>query len=153
MSYEARLCQLQLDLPPAPKPVGNYVGSVQVGSLLFMSGAGPRLHDGSAIVGKVGDSLTVDEGYQAARIVALNMLANIRSQIGSLDRIKRVVRTFGMVNCVPTLTETPKVINGFSDVFTDVFGDAGRGVRCAVGMAALPSQIAVEVEMVLELND
>jgi enamine deaminase RidA (YjgF/YER057c/UK114 family) len=152
MSAEQRVKELGLELPPAPKPIGTYVGGVLVGDLLFMSGCGPRRNDGSSITGKVGAELSTEEGYQAARVVGLNMLANIRSVLGSLDRIERVVKVLGMVNCPPDFNEMPKVINGFSDLFVEVLGpERGRGARSAVGMVALPNQIAVEVEMVLQV--
>lgn len=153
MSAEQRVRDLGLELPPAPKPIGNYVGGVLVGDLLFMSGCGPRRGDGSSITGKVGAGLSTEDGYQAARVVGLNMLANIRSVLGSLDRIERVVKVLGMVNCPPDFNEMPKVINGFSDLFVEVLGpERGRGARSAVGMVALPNQIAVEVEMVLQVT-
>ena len=152
MSAEARVKELKLDLPPGIKPVGNYVAGVRSGNLLFMSGVGPRLNDGSAITGKLGEALTVEQGYAAARQVGLNMLVNIRQVLGSLDKVKRVVKVLGMVNSVPTFNDTPKVMNGFSDLFVEVFGEAGRGARSAVGMVTLPSQISVEVEMVLEVE-
>jgi enamine deaminase RidA (YjgF/YER057c/UK114 family) len=152
-SIEQRLKELGLELPPAPKPVGTYVPGVATGNLLFMSGCGPRRGDGSAIVGKLGAGLTTQEGYDAARVVALNMLANIRTVLGSLDRVERVVKTLGMVNCDPAFGEMPKVINGFSDLFVQLYGEErGKGARSAVGMCALPGQIAVEVEMVLEIQ-
>ena len=119
-----------------------------------MSGCGPRQNDGSLITGKLGANLSVEQGYRAARVVGFNMLANIRSVVGSLDRIERVVKVLGMVNCTPEFFEMPKVINGFSDLFVEVLGsERGCGARSAVGMAALPNQIAVEVEMVLEILD
>jgi enamine deaminase RidA (YjgF/YER057c/UK114 family) len=153
MDTEKRLNDLGIELPRAPKPIGNYVGGVRVGNLLFMSGCGPRRNDGTLITGKLGTDLTVELGYDAARIVGLNMLANIRSVVGSLDRIERVVKVLGMVNCTPEFFEMPKVINGFSDLFVEILGpERGRGARSAVGMAALPNQIAVEVEMVLEVS-
>jgi len=153
MGAEQRLKDLGFELPPAPRPVGNYVGGVRVGDLLFMSGLGPRRGDGSSITGKLGAGLTVEQGYDAARVVGLNMLANVRAVLGSLDRVQRVVKVLGMVNCTPEFAEMPKVINGFSDLFVEVFGEErGRGARSAVGMAALPGQIAVEVEMVLEVS-
>jgi enamine deaminase RidA (YjgF/YER057c/UK114 family) len=144
--------ELKLDLPPLVKASGNYVTGVRSGNLLFMSGCGPRLNDGSAITGKLGEALTVDQGYAAARQVGLNMLVNIREVMGSLDKVKRVVKVLGMVNSVPSFNETPKVMNGFSDLFVEVFGEAGRGARSAVGMVTLPGQISVEVEMVLEVE-
>ena len=154
MGAEARLKELGIELPPAPKPIGNYVPGVQTGNLLFMSGIGPRRADGGSITGKLGAGMSVEEGYAAARTVGLNMLANIRAVIGSLDRVERVVKVLGMVNAAPDFNDMPKVINGFSDLFVEVFGpERGRGARSAVGMAALPNQIAVEVEMVLELMD
>ena len=153
MTAEQRVKELGLELPPPPRPIGNYVGGVQVGNLLFMSGCGPRRNDGAAITGKLGASLATEQGYEAARVVGLNMLANIRSVLGSLDRVERVVKVLGMVNCVPEFSEMPKVINGFSDLFVEVFGpERGRGARSAVGMVALPGQIAVEVEMVLQVS-
>ena len=152
MSIDQRLNELGIVLPPAPEPAGNYVGGVQVGNLLFMSGCGPRKTDGSSITGKVGDDLSTEEAYEAARIVGLNMLANIKATVGELDRVKRVVKVLGMVNAAPDFKQHPKVINGFSDLMVEVFGDSGRGARSAVGMGSLPSQIAVEVEMIVELK-
>jgi enamine deaminase RidA (YjgF/YER057c/UK114 family) len=153
MGAEQRIVELGLTLPPAQKPFGNYVGGVRTGNLLFMGGCGPRRADGSAITGKVGSTLTLEQAYEAARLVGINMLANIREQLGSLDKVKRVVKVLGMVNADPQFNDTPKVINGFSDLFVDVFGEAGRGARSAVGMAMLPYQIAIEIEMVLEVED
>lgn len=152
MGAEARLKELNIELPPAPKPIGNYIAGVQVGDLLFMSGCGPRRNDGGLITGKLGVDLDIEQGHAAARIVGLNMLANIRSVIGSLDRIERVVKVLGMVNAAPHFDQMPKVINGFSDLFVEILGpERGRGARSAVGMATLPNQIAVEVEMVLQI--
>ena len=153
MSIDNRLRQLGIELPKPPSPAGNYVGGVQTGNLLFMSGCGPRKPDNTSITGKVGGDLSTDEGYQAARLVGLNMLANIKSVIGDLDKVKRVIKVLGMVNATPDFKEHPKVINGYSDLMVEVFGeDAGRAARSAVGMGSLPSQIAVEVEMILELK-
>ena len=153
MDAEQRVKDLGIELPPAPKPIGNYIAGVRVGNLLFMSGCGPRRNDGRLITGKLGSDLSVEQGYDAARVVGLNMLANIRSVLGSLDRIERVVKVLGMVNCAPEFCDMPKVINGFSDLFVEVLGpQRGCGARSAVGMAALPNQIAVEVEMVLEVS-
>jgi enamine deaminase RidA (YjgF/YER057c/UK114 family) len=153
LNAEARLKELKIELPRPPTPAGNYVAGVQVGNLLFMSGCGPRRNDGTPIIGKVGAGLSTEEGYAAARVVGLNMLANIRSVLGSLDRVERVVKTLGMVNAAPQFGEMPKVINGFSDLFVEIFGaERGRGARSAVGMGALPNQIAVEVEMVLQVS-
>jgi enamine deaminase RidA (YjgF/YER057c/UK114 family) len=154
MNPERRLVELGIELPPAPKPMGNYVPGVRVGALLFMSGVGPRRPDGTMIAGKLGADVDVQLGREAARLVGLNMLANIRAVLGSLDRVERVVKTLGMVNSAPGFEAQPKVIDGFSDLFVEVFGpDRGRGARSAVGMASLPSQIAVEVEMILQVRD
>lgn len=153
MGAEARLKELNIELPPAPKPIGNYIAGVQIGKLLFMSGCGPHRNDGGTISGKLGVDLDIEQGYAAARIVGLNMLANIRSVLGSLDRMERVVKVLGMVNAAPHFDQMPKVINGFSDLFVEILGpERGCGARSAVGMAALPNQIAVEVEMVLEIS-
>ena len=153
MSAEAKLKELGIELPKPPKPAGNYIGGVKVGNLLFMSGCGPRKADDTSITGKVGRELDVDAGYNAARLVGLNMLANVRAQLGSLDRVKRVVKVLGMVNADVEFKEHPTVINGFSDLMVEVFGDNGRGGRSAVGMGSLPFQIAVEVEMILEVEE
>jgi len=154
MNPERRLVELGIELPPAPKPMGTYVPGVRVGTLLFMSGVGPRRPDGTMISGKLGADVDVQLGREAARLVGLNMLANIRAVLGSLDRVERVVKTLGMVNSAPGFEAQPKVIDGFADLFVEVFGpDRGRGARSAVGMASLPSQIAVEVEMILQVRD
>lgn len=153
MSAEQKIKDLGLTLPPLPKPVGTYVGGVRTGNLLYMSGLGPRRNDGTYVVGKLGRTMTVEEGYEAARLVGMNMLASIRGQLGSLDKVKRVVKVLGMVNADPEFADPPKVINGFSDLFVEVFGEAGRGARSAVGMATLPFKMAVEVEIVLEVAD
>ena len=143
MSAEKRVKELGLDLPPPMKPAGNYVGGVRTGNLLFMSGVGPRLNDGSAITGKVGKTMTTEQGYAAARQVGLNMLAHIRNELGSLDKVKRVVKVLGMVNADPSFNETPKVMYGFSGVFVEVVGDAGRCARWADGRVWLSLLTAV----------
>ena len=143
MSAEQRLRELGIDLPTPQKPAGNYIVGVQVGNLLFMSGCDPRRPDGSFIIGKLGADLGVTEGYQAARAAALSMLANIRSVLGSLDRVSRFVKVLGMVNATPEFAEHPKVIDGFSDLMVEVFGESARGGRAAVGMGSLSSRIAV----------
>lgn len=153
MGIEARLAELGIELPAPPKPVGNYTAGTVVGNLVFMSGCGPRKPDNTSVTGKVGADLDTEQAYQAARLVGLNMLANVKSLIGDLDRVKQVVKVLGMVNAAPDFKEHPKVINGFSDLMVEVFGEeAGKGGRSAVGMGSLPSQIAVEVEMILELK-
>ena len=151
MSAEATLKKLGIELPSAPKPVGNYVGGVQVGNLLFMSGCGPRKPDNTSVTGKVGRGLSTEEGYEAARLVGLNMLANVKAQLGSLDRVKRVVKVLGMVNCVPGFEQTPQVMHGFSELLYEVFGERGVHARSAVGLQALPSNVPIEVETIFEI--
>lgn len=152
MKIEARLAERGLPLPSAPGPVANYVRTVRTGNLLFVSGHGPYRDGQLQYIGKVGQDLTVEEGYQAAQLVALNCLASVRDALGDLDRVKRVVKLLGMVNCPPDFTQQPQVINGASDLLVDLYGEAGRHARSAVGMGSLPSGIAVEIEMVLEVE-
>jgi enamine deaminase RidA (YjgF/YER057c/UK114 family) len=149
---ETRLQELHLTLPPAPKPMAVYKPAVQVGNLLFTSGHGPLLNDGKLILGKVGVDLTLEQGQQAARQTGLAILATVRATLGSLDKVKRLVKTLGMVNCPADYGDHPKVINGFSELMADVFGkDHGIGARSAVGMGSLPNNMAVEIECIFEL--
>ena len=151
MGAEARIKDLGITLPE-PKPIGNYVPGVLTGNLLFLSGQGP-MRGGSPIArGKVGRDLTVDEAAKVAREVGINLLGAARHVLGSLDRVKRVVKVLGMVNSADGFGEQPKVINGFSDLMVEVFGDSGRHARSAVGMAELPVGIPVEIEMILEVS-
>ena len=154
MGADARLKELGISLPQPATPVANYVGAVRVGNLLFVSGHGPLRTEGKPMArGKVGRELTVEQGYQAAREVGLSLLATTRAQLGSLDRVKRVVKVLGMVNSADDFGDQPKVINGFSDLMVQVFGEAtGKHARSAVGMAGLPMGIPVEIEMVLEVE-
>jgi enamine deaminase RidA (YjgF/YER057c/UK114 family) len=152
MSAEARVSELKLELPPAPKPVGVYKPLVIVGNLAYASGHGPLRSDKSLITGRVGADLTLEDGKAAARQTGLAILATLRDNLGSLDRVKRVIKVLGMVNCTPEFGEHPKVINGFSELFADVFGaDNGVGARSAVGMGSLPGNIAVEIEAIFEI--
>ncbi len=152
MSVEERLRELRIELPELPPPVGNYIGAVTVGNLVFLSGHGPRGASGEYSGGKVGGELTPEQGQEEARQVGLNMLATLRAEIGDLDRVRRVVKTLGMVNAAPDFRNHPKVIDGFSDLMVEVFGEKGRGARSAVGMGSLPFQIPVEVEMIVEID-
>lgn len=152
MNAEQRVKELSLDLSSPPKAAGNYVAGVQTGNLLFLSGCVPQRADGSCVLGKLGSDLDVAQGYDAARIAGLAMLARIRTLTGSLDRVARVVKALGMVNAAPDFTEQPKVTDGFSDLMVEVFGENGRGARAAVGMATLSGGVAVEIEMVVELK-
>src|SRR5262245_11691360 len=151
---ETRLQELKITLPPAPKPVAKYKPAVQQGNLLFVSGHGPAKIDGkSPVAGRVGADLTTEQGKEAARLVGLAILSTVRSTLGSLDKVKRLVKTLGMVNCTPEFKDHPKVINGFSELMAEVFGDdAGVGARSAVGMGSLPSSMAVEIECIFEVG-
>lgn len=153
MGAEARLRQLGIELPSLPTPMANYVRAVRTGNLLFLSGHGPQKDGKMAGIGKVGRDLTVEEGAACARLVGLNLLASARDALGSLDRIKRVVKVLGMVNAVEEFGDHPRVMNGCSDLMVEVFGEAGRHARSAVGMGSLPMGIAVEIEMILEVAD
>lgn len=152
MGAEAKLVELGLKLPEQPKPVANYVPTVRVGNLLFVSGHGPYDDGKIKVAGKLGRELTVDEGYQVARNVAMNCLASIKAELGDLDRVKRFVKLLGMVNCTEDFREPPKVINGCSDLLVELYGDAGKHARSAVGMQALPFAIPVEIEMIVEVE-
>jgi len=152
MGAEARLRELNLELPAPPRPMANYLTAARSGNLLFLSGHGP-VRDGRVVYqGKVGRDLTIEQGRQAARLTGLNLLASVRGAIGSLDRVRRIVKVLGMVQCADDFIDHPAVINGFSDLMVEVFGEAGRHARSAVGMGSLPFGIAVEVEMILEVS-
>jgi enamine deaminase RidA (YjgF/YER057c/UK114 family) len=153
MGAEARIKELGITLPPPPKPAGNYVPGVRVGNLLYLSGHGPLQEEGKARAkGKVGRDLSPEEAYKVAREVGINLLGSTRALLGSLDKVKRVVKVLGMVNSADGFGEQPKVINGFSDLMVEVFGENGRHARSAVGMAELPFAIPVEIEMILEVE-
>jgi enamine deaminase RidA (YjgF/YER057c/UK114 family) len=153
MSAEAKLQELKLELPPAPKPAGVYKPVVIVDRLVYVSGHGPLKPDGTMITGRVGGDLNEQGGYAAARQTGLAILATLRANLGNLDRIARLVKTLGMVNATPDFQRHPAVINGFSELMAQVFGqDQGVGARSAVGMGSLPGNIAVEVEAIFELK-
>jgi enamine deaminase RidA (YjgF/YER057c/UK114 family) len=153
MSAETRIKELGITLPPPPTPLGNYVPGVRVGNLLFLSGHGPiRVEGRPAPRGKVGRDLSTEDGYKAAREVGINLLGSARALLGSLDKVKRVVKVLGMVNSAEGFGDQPKIINGFSDLMVEVFGENGRHARSAVGMAELPTGIPVEIEMILEVE-
>jgi enamine deaminase RidA (YjgF/YER057c/UK114 family) len=153
MNAEARITELKLELPPAPKPAGVYKPVVVVGNLAYVSGHGPLKPDKTLITGRVGADLDLAAGQQAARQVGLTILASLRASLGSLDRVRRVIKTLGMVNCTADFPDHPKVINGCSELFAQVFGeDHGVGARSAVGMGSLPGNIAVEIEVIFEIE-
>jgi len=150
MNVSERLVELGIVLPPVSRPVGNYVPCVILGSVAYVGGHGPD--DGVELVrGKVGADLDIDEGRRAARMTGLSILATLQDALGELDRVRRIVKVFGMVNAAPGFDQMPKVIDGCSDLLVDVFGDAGRHTRCAVGLAELPFGIPVEIELIAEI--
>lgn len=150
---DAKLRELGIELPEASSPVANYVNAVRTGDLVFLAGKGPTRPDGTFVTGKVGEELTIEEGYAAARLVAISQLAALHAEIGDLDRVTRIVKVLGMVNAGPDFTQHPEVINGFSDLMVEVFGERGKHARAAVGMVSLPRDIAVEIEMIVEVGD
>lgn len=147
---EEKLKALGIELPQPTKPIGNYLKYVRTGNLIYLSGHGPGKPDGTTIAGKVGKDLTLEQGYEAAKVTGISLLSTLKDAVGDLSKIKRIVKVLGMVNCTDTFTEQPKVINGFSDLMVAVFGDKGKHARSAVGMNALPNNIAVEIEMIVE---
>lgn len=153
MSIESRIEELGLTLPDAPPAGGTYSPVVIVDKLAYVSGQGPVGPDGKYLTGKVGADLSEAEGIEAAKVVGLTMLATIKAQLGSLDRVKRIIKVLGMVNSTADFGTHPKVINGFSDLMVEIFGENGRAARSAVGMGSLPGNIPVEIEAILELND
>ena len=152
MSAEARLKELGLTLPAVPAAVANYLPYRIAGNLLFLAGQGPRGADGSFLTGKVGGEVSVDEGYKRACLIGLQLLAAMKMALGSLDRVDTVVKMLCMVNAVPDFKDHPKVANGMSDLFVEVFGENGRHARSAVGMGSLPNQISVEIEGVISIK-
>lgn len=149
---EYRLEKLGIVLPEPTAPVANYVKAVRSGNLVFLSGHGPYRIDGTLIQGKLGRDLTVEEGYEAARLTGIALLSSLKKEIGDLAKVRRVVKVFGMVNSDPSFTQQPQVINGCSDLLVEIFGEQGRHARAAVGMASLPVGIAVEIDMVVEVE-
>jgi len=149
---ESKLKELNIELPAISKPIANYVHVVRTGNLLFLAGKGPSDAHGKYITGKVGKDLTIEEGQQAARLTAINQLAILKAELGDLKKVKRVVKVLGMVNCEADFKNHPKVINGFSDLMVEVFGEKGKHARSAVGMCSLPMNMAVEIELVVEVE-
>jgi enamine deaminase RidA (YjgF/YER057c/UK114 family) len=153
MSADERLAALGLTLPSPPKPIGNYVPFRLAGNLLFLSGVGPRRHDETMITGKVGAEVTVEQGYEAAKLCGINLLVNMIAAVGTLERVDAVLKVLGMVNAVSDFELHPEVINGCTDLFVQVLGEGGRPARSAVGMGSLPRNISVEVEAVVLVKD
>ena len=152
MTPDERLAELGIELPAPFPPAGMYVPAVRTGDLLFLSGSGPARSDGTFVVGKVGRDLDLDGAREAARLTGVQILSVLRAELGSLAAVNRVVKVLGMVNCAPGFNRTPQVIDGCSELLIEVFGEAGRGARSAVGMAELPFDISVEIEVVVEIK-
>jgi len=150
--YEKRIKELGIKLPEPGVPVANYVKAVVSGNTVYLAGHGPTLPEGGYVTGKIGRDLTEKEGYEAARLAGLAMLSTLKNTIGDLNRVNRIVKVTGMVNATPDFTNQPEVINGFSDLMVEVFGDNGKHARSAVGMGSLPRNICVEIEMIVELK-
>jgi len=150
---ETKLKEKGIVLIPPSNPVANYVNAVRVGNLLYLAGKGPSKADNTYITGKVGRDLTTEQGYEAARITAINHLAVIKNELGSLNKVKRIVKVLGMVNCAEDFKDQPKVINGYSDLMVEIFGNNGKHARSAVGMYALPFNMAVEIEVIVEIEE
>jgi enamine deaminase RidA (YjgF/YER057c/UK114 family) len=149
---EARIKELGIQLIKPSAPVANYVKAVRVGNMVYLSGHGPDKADGGLVTGKVGSDLTLEQGRDAARLVGISLLSTLKAEIGDLNKVKRIVKVLGMVNAIPTFEKQPQVINGCSDLMVEVFGEKGKHARSSVGVASLPSNIAVEIEMVVELK-
>ena len=152
-SPEENLKALGITLPKQSTPIANYVNYVKTGNLIYFSGSGPAVEDEGYVRGKLGKDMTIEQGREAARITGINMIANLKNAIGDLNKVKRIVKVLGMVNSTESFTDQPKVINGFSDLMVAVFGEKGKHARSAVGMASLPLNMAVEIEMIVEVED
>ena len=152
MKIEEKLKELNITLPETPKPIANYLPCIRAGNLIFLSGQGPMDNEGNFITGKVGSDIKLDDAYLAARTVGLQLISVLKSEIKDLDRVKQIVKLLGMVNANQNFTDHPKVINGCSDLLVEVFQDKGKHARSAVGMASLPGNIPVEIEMIVEIE-
>lgn len=152
VDYDKKLQELGITLMAPSKPVANYVKAVRTGNLLYLAGHGPTKTDGTYVTGKVGRELTIEQGYDAAKLTAIGLLSTLKAELGDLNRVKRIVKVLGMVNCPDNFTDHPKVINGCSDLLVAVFGDKGKHARSAVGMNSLPMNTSVEIEIIVEIE-
>lgn len=153
-TVDEKIKQMGLELPPVSKPIANYVKYVRTGNLIFLAGHGPTKTDGTTVTGKVPQERSIEQGYEAARITALSLIATLKDALGGdVSKVKRIVKVNGYVNCLPDFTEHPKVINGCSDLLVALFGDKGKHARAAMGMVALPNNMTVEIEMIVEVED
>lgn len=150
---EKKLKDLKIDLLKPAAPIGTYTKAVRVGNLIFLSGHGPLKADGSYMTGKVGKDATLEQAFMAARQTAISMLSTLKAEVGDLNKVKRVVKVLGMVNCTEDFTDQPKVMNGFSDLIVSVYGEKGIHARSAVGVISLPGNMMVEVEMIVEVSE
>jgi enamine deaminase RidA (YjgF/YER057c/UK114 family) len=150
---EQKIADMGMVLSSPPAPMANYVRAVRTGNLVFLSGHGPSKPDGGLVQGKVGQSITLEEGKEAARLTGIALLSSLKAEIQDLSKVKRIVKVLGMVNATPDFTQHPMVINGFSDFMIAVFGEKGKHARSAIGVASLPSNMAVEIEMIVEIED
>ena len=152
IDYEKKLKGMGIELTTPSKPIANYVKAVRIGNLLYLSGHGPAKADGTNIIGKLGADMSIEQGYDAAKQTGISILSTIKAELGDLNKVKRVVKVLGMVNCTDTFADQPKVINGFSDLMVAVFGEKGKHARSAVGMNQLPGNMAVEIEVIVEVE-
>lgn len=150
---ESRLKESGIVLIPPTSPVANYVNAIRVGNLLYLSGKGPRKADSTYVAGKIGKDLSIEQGYEAARLTAIGHIAVLKTELGSLNKVKRIVKVLGMVNCSEDFKDHPKIINGYSDMMVKIFGDKGKHARSAVGMSSLPFNMAVEIEVIVEIEE
>lgn len=153
VDIDARLKELNIQLVEPSVPKANFVKTVRVGNLVYTSGHGPDRAEGGPLTGRVGDDLTLEQGQEAARLTGIALLSSLKKEIGDLAKVKRIVKVLGMVQCTPEFKDQPKVMNAFSDMMVDIFGDKGKHARSAVGMSALPGNIAIEIEMIVEVED
>ncbi len=152
IDFDKKLKELGVELITPAKPIANYVTAVRTGNLIYLAGHGPMKADGTNIMGKVGKDLSIEQGAAAAKQTGISLLSTLKREIGDFNKVKRIVKVLGMVNCTENFTDQPKVINGFSDLMVAIFGEKGKHARSAVGMNALPSNIAVEIEMIVEVE-
>jgi enamine deaminase RidA (YjgF/YER057c/UK114 family) len=152
VSAESRLKELTISLAEPAAPTANFLKAVRIGNLVYLSGHGPDKPEGGQIIGKLGSDLTIEQGQEAARLVGISLLSTLKKEIGDLNKVKRIVKVLGMVNATPTFTNHSQVINGFSDLMVQVFGESGKHARSSVGVGSLPANIPVEIEMIVELN-
>ena len=153
IDFDKKFKEAGIELFAPPKPMAYYVRAVRTGNLIYLAGHGPTKADGSNITGKLGKDMTIEQGYEAAKQTGIALLSTLKGEVGDLNKVKRIVKVLGMVNCTPDFTDQPKVINGFSDLMVSLFGEKGKHARSAVGMMSLPNGIAVEIEMIVEVEN